>query len=328
MKTIVFDVPAENGGALTVLRQFHASAVLDKYNEWIFVISLPHLDEYKNITVLKYPWVKKSWFHRLYFDRFIAPKLVKEYNVDEVLSLQNLTVPSVHVKQTLYMHQSLPFANKKYKIYESTKLWFYQNIISHLIIKSIHKADKVIVQTQWIMDAVIERTNADKSKFVIDQPDFNISVLNSYEKDHNKNNLFFYPANGFEYKNHEIIIEACRLLKSEGFTDYNIIFTIKGNENKKIKKLYNIVKKEDLPIKFIGTLSTFEVYTYYSQSVLLFASYIETFGLPLLEAKLHNAPIIASNCAFSHEILNDYSYSHFFNPNDRVELKEVLKSFL
>jgi glycosyltransferase involved in cell wall biosynthesis len=325
MRIMVFDVPAESGGALTILNQYHAAALNDKENEWIFVVSTPELKETDNVKVLNYPWIKKSWFHRLYFDKLISYKLVEQYKVDEVLSLQNVVVPKVKAKQILYLHQPLPFVEKSYGLTEDPKFWVYQNIISKMIFKSIKKADKVIVQTKWIRDAAIKKANVKKEKFILKQPELNVSVKKLYTSDENNGKLFFYPASGLVYKNHEVIVKACKLLKDKGISDYKVIFTLKGDENKHIRKLREIVTGENLPVEFIGSIDIETVYEYYSKSILIFPSYIETFGLPMLEAKMHQAPIIASDCAFSHEILDGYDKVEFFDPFDPFDLERYLK---
>ena len=96
MRIMVFDVPAEGGGALSVLHEFYNEFKLDLENEYIFVLSLPELEETSNIKVLRFPWIKKSWGHRLYFDHFIAHKLIKEYDIDQVLSYRMYTSTRVH----------------------------------------------------------------------------------------------------------------------------------------------------------------------------------------------------------------------------------------
>lgn len=313
MRIMVFDVPAESGGALTILNQYYDVAVKDKENNWIFVVSTPQLKDNENVKVLNYPWIKKSWFHRLYFDKLVAHKLVEKYNVDEILSLQNVVVFKIKIKQTLYLHQSLPFVEKKYGLIENPKFWVYQNIISNMIFKSIRKANKIIVQTKWMMNATIQKTGVNKNKFILKQPELNIKVKKFYK--HNDGmRLFFYPASGLSYKNHEVIVNACKLLKSKGINNYEVIFTLNGDENKEVGKLHELVESENLPVSFIGLLSINDVYEYYSKSILIFPSYIETVGLPMLEAKIHKTPIIASDCAFSHEILDDYDRVDFFNP--------------
>jgi glycosyltransferase involved in cell wall biosynthesis len=327
MRMMVFDVPAESGGALTILKQYYDTAIKDKENEWIFVVSTPELKETDNIKVLSYPWIKKSWFHRLYFDKLLAYKLVDKYNVDEILSLQNVVIPKIKVKQTLYLHQQLPFVEKKYRMAENFKFWVYQNIISKMIFKSIYKADKVIVQTKWIMNAAIQKTGVSKEKFILKQPELNIKVKKFYEHRDEKR-LFFYPSSGLSYKNHSVIVEACKFLDDKGVDNYEIIFTLRGDESKEVKKLRQFIEKERLPITFIGLLNIDEVYEYYSKSILIFPSYIETFGLPMLEAKMHQAPIIASDCAFSHEILDDYGNVEFFDPFDSVDLSKKMQIIL
>lgn len=316
MRIMVFDVPAESGGALTILNQYHDTAIKDKENEWIFVVSTPELKEADNVKVLNYPWIKKSWFHRLYFDNLVANKIVEKYKADKVLSLQNVIVPKVKVKQTLYLHQPLPFVEKKYVITENFKFWLYQNVISKMIYKSIREADKVIVQTKWIRDAAIDKANVKKEKFILKQPELNITVNKLYSPDNQSEKLFFYPSSGLIYKNHKIIVNACKTLKDKGISNYKVIFTLNGNENKHIKTIKQIVTDNELPIEFIGSIDIDTVYEYYSKSVLIFPSYIETFGLPMLEAKMHESPILASDCAFSHEILDGYNKVEFFDPFD------------
>lgn len=328
MNIMVFDVPAENGGALTILKQYYEKAVNDKNNKWIFVISTPDLVETDNIKVLRYPWVKKSWFHRLYFDKFVANKIVESYEVDEILSLQNVIVKGVKVKQTMYLHQPLPFVEKRYGITEDFKFWTYQNIISKMIFSSIKKADKVIVQTKWMKETCLKRLDVDSDKFEIQPPVINIKVKNKYEQEDNENKLFFYPSSALMYKNHQIIVEAVKKLKEENITNYRVLFTLKGNENDNVMKLYKVVKEYNLPIDFIGQINLEDVYCYYSKSILIFPSYIETFGLPMLEARMHGSPIIASDCAFSHEILDGYDKVCFFDPFDVDKLSELIKFWI
>lgn len=325
MNIMVFDVPAESGGALTILKQYYEKAINDKNNKWIFVISTPDLLETDKVKVLKVPWIKKSWLHRLYFDKFIAHKLVKKYEADEVLSLQNVTVSNIKVKQTLYLHQALPFVEKRYGMAENFKFWLYQNVISKMIYKSIREADKVVVQTKWIRDAAIEKAKVKKEKFILKQPKLSIDVKKEYKQQNDNKMIFFYPSSGLEYKNHKVIVEALQTMPLNFRKGCEVLFTLDGNENTHIKELYAITQQESLPIKFIGKLNIDEVYDYYSKSILIFPSYIETFGLPLLEAKVHNCPIIASDCAFSHEILEGYNKVRFFDPFDADKLSQLIK---
>jgi len=312
---MVFDVAAESVGALSILRDFHRKVVeqAEEGKLWIFVLGRADLPESERVKILRFPWIKKSWFHRLFFDCFVAPCLVKKYKVDEVLSLQNLAVPRVRCPQTVYLHQSLPFSEYRFSFFEEPLFWTYQNIIGRMILRSIKKADSVIVQTRWMKKACVERTGCDESKFQVQPPEIVIVPKAFFTPSPKMLSTFFYPAAPFSYKNHRIILEACKILKQQGVSDYKVLLTFSGTENKLAGELVEVSRRHDLPVEFLGSLTRDEVFEYYARSVLLFPSYIETFGLPLLEAKIHRSIILASDSLFSHEILDGYEYVHFFD---------------
>ncbi|TXL66872.1 glycosyltransferase family 4 protein [Cerasibacillus terrae] len=326
MKVMVFDVPAENGGALSILKEFYREVKFyeDKNIQWIFVLSKPMLKETKNIKIIRYPWAKKSWLHRMYFDQIKAPKLVRKFNPDKIFSLQNVIIPRVKVEQIIYIHQSLPFVNHRFSIRENKLFWVYQNIVSKIIFKSIKRSKKVIVQLNWFKDACIEKTAVAEEKIKVIPPKVNIDIKKYFSPTENSLSTFFYPAGASYYKNHRTIVEACKKLKSKGVNNYKVLFTLTGNENEHLATLYNRVIKENLQVEFLGSISREDVFKYYSKTVLIFPSYIETFGLPMLESKMHKGVILAANTPFSHEILDGYENAYFFNAFDSDELATLM----
>ncbi|MCC5803214.1 glycosyltransferase [Rossellomorea vietnamensis] len=331
MNIMVFDVPAEYGGALSILEEYYTKAInnKDKNIQWIFVVSKPIFKDHENVKVLRFPWVKKSWGHRLIFDLFIAPKLVEKYRVDEILSLQNVFIPGVTgIKQSLYIHQSLPFVDYKFKFSENKLFWFYQNIMGRIIVKSIKKADHVIVQTNWMKTACIDKSNESSLKFEVRPPEINIEVENNFASTKETLKTFFYPAGSGYYKNHRLIVEACKKLVEEGLTDFKVFLTLSGDEDQHIIDLKNIIIKFELPVYLLGKISREEVFNYYTKSVLVFPSYIESSPLPLTEGKLHNTKILASNCEFSKEILIGYKEAYYFDWNKSEDLAKLMKMCL
>lgn len=327
-KIMVFDVPAVSGGALTVLLNFYYKHKLDSDNEYIYVVSKPELEETVNIKVLRFPWIKRSWIHRLFFDKFIAPKLIKDYGVDEVLSLQNVIINHRGAYQTVFVHNSIPFSEHRFSLLDNKLLWIYQNIISRSIFSSIKKANRVIVQTEWMKKACIEKLKVNSSKISVMKPGVERKIDRHFISTKASLSTFFFPASGVYFKNHRVIVEACLELKKSGINNYKVIFTLNGNETKKISTLREIVKKHQLPIEFIGNITIDKVFEYYSKSVLIFPSYIETVGLPLIEAKLHGTPVVASDCEFSREILNEYNDIKYFNPFKEEELAKIMFEFI
>ncbi|MEG2813868.1 MAG: glycosyltransferase [Oscillospiraceae bacterium] len=324
MNILVLDVAATESGALIILNEYYQLFSKEHKNNYFFCVSTPSLEDTDNIKVLSFPWVKKSWFHRLWFDNHTCKKIIKENKIDEIFSLQNTVISGAKIPQTLYLHQPLPFVKYKYRFFQNVKMWTYQNIISRFIFSSIHKAKKVIVQTKWMKEAVIEKTGIDSNIIEIKSPIISTVIHNKFST--NWNGDLFYPASNYEYKNHYLILKALLILKQSGF---------------KIPKLYLTLKKEELPKKcneifsqlednvvLLGGISHDEVMDYYSKNALIFPSYIETFGLPLLEARMVGSPILASDCPFSNEILEGYANSNFFDPFDENQLANQIKKLL
>ena len=326
-RTVVYDVAASASGALSVLNDFYAE--VRNYNDksicWTFVISTPRLEETENIKVIRAPWVKKNWLCRLFFDYFVAPKITKDEKADKILSLQNTIVPNTHIPQVLYLHQSLPFVEYRFTLLESPLFWTYQNIIAKFIYSSVKKAEKVIVQTHWMKDACVEKTQVSPDKITVIPPVINIVPQKLFAYENMDIPTFIYPATPLIYKNHKVIIEACKQLVKEGITNFRVIFTMTGTENKLARKLKEESDKYNLPIEFAGVLKREELFEWYSKAILLFPSYIETFGMPLLEARIHNTFVIAQDTQFANDILNNYS--RFYKIDYKHSLKKRMKMF-
>lgn len=327
MNILVYSVAADSGGALSVLMDFYKQFKEKKQNHYYFVVSTPRIEECDNITVLRFPEIKKGWGHRLWFEYIKAPQLVKKYKIDEVFSTTNTVIPRTNVKQVLYLHQSLPFIKYRFKFWKDKQLWIYQNIISKFIIYAIHRANQIIVQTNWMKKAVASAANIDENKIIVQIPIIELSKIPQYIKTLH-NIVFFYPAGSYTYKNHLVIVKACQELQHEGLNNYSVIFTLRGDENSYSKELKNMALQYNLPINFTGVLPREKVLSLYSSTILLFPSFVETLGLPLIEARNAHCPIIAADTIFGNEILSDYNDVHFFKINDYIGLKNIMKFFI
>ncbi|WP_427113986.1 glycosyltransferase [Megasphaera sueciensis] len=320
MNILVYDVAASEGGALSILQEYYSKCSKDQSNHYYFVISTPMLENTNNITVLRFPDIKKSWLHRIFFDIFKIRKIIKSYNIEQIISLQNIIVWHMTVPQILYLHQPLPFVQYQFSLFENRTFWIYQHIIGKLIKHSVCHATKVIVQTQWMKQVCIEQCHVVSKQIDVIAPSIDSSKLKYFVEFNLKRKTFFYPAGVQSYKNHMIILEACKMLQMKGVDNsfYEVLFTIEGNENSYTKKIYQYAVRNKLPIRFLGPIKREKVFDLYSKSILLFPSYIETFGLPLLEAKLSRCLIVASDTVFSKEILSNYGNVFFCDPFDKI----------
>lgn len=83
---------------------------------------------------------------------------------------------------------------------------------------------------------------------------------------------------------------------------------------------------ESTGIECIGRIPYTEVLSRYNRSVLVFPSYIESFGYPLAEARAMGTVILASDCPFSREVLEGYENAYFFDPFKPEELSALMEA--
>lgn len=328
MKIIVYDVAAVSGGALTILLNYYYKSILDLDNKYVFIISLPSLKSTSNVRVLNFPKIKKSRFHRIYFEFFKAHKIVKDENPDRIISLQNLIIPRIKNKQTIFIYQAIPFSDLKFNILTDFNLWFYRYIYKWILFRSIKLADRISVQTNWMKQLIVGLGLSSDTSIIVEKPSL-ISIQDrNIINDNVKMKTFIYPAAGETYKNHMIIIRALTILKSEKQNDYRFIFTVNGRENKYTRLLYNEARKLKLPIDFVGNLDREKIYEILSSSYLVYPSLIESLGLPLLEAMQLKRFIIAIDEPYAIEVLNNYNNAFFFKRDDAKQLSNLIQSFI
>lgn len=317
MRIVVNDIAAECGGALTILRQFYDYIRKhDTENEWIFLLSDSLLEETKNIKVRTLPIIKKSGIIKIFFDCVYGRYYINHLNPDLVLSMQNIITFGVKAPQAVYIHQSIPFQDvKNFSFFKKNERAYaiVQHLISHFIFQSAKKADRVFVQTHWMKKAVSQKTKIELQKIDVVFPSVIKPLEGNYES---KNNLFFYPSNVAVYKNHGLLVQACNILNDRGYHDFHVLLTLPEG------------RISHPNIRCVGTLQYEEMQEMYHTSTLLFPSYIETVGLPLLEARACNALIFASDTPFAHECLDGYDNVYFFQYEDSGKLANLMEKKL
>lgn len=306
---VVNDIAASPGGGLTVLKEFYDAVNRNRKDvSWVFLLSKRYLEETDNVKLVLLPNVKKH-VNRIIFDSFSGAKVINSYEPSVVFSLQNTVVSHCMGRKVTYIHQPLPFQKtKQYSFLKKNEFWLacIQYLLGIKIKKGIKSSDLNIVQTKWMKNAV-ERlckvTNV--MQIYPNMPDIKNKAI--YET----TSSFFYPTGNALYKNNGLLINVCKKLLEEG-VGFHAIIT--ADQSEKIEN-----------IEFIGRISIDEVYKYYETSCLVFPSFIETFGYPLVEARAAGALILASDCEFSHELLDGYENVYFFNPFKEDELYELMK---
>lgn len=315
MRILVNDIAASKGGALEILRQVYRYAENhSEEDEWIFFVGGDYLKEKANIKIVSFPEVKNSRFNKLLFDLWKGKHIIEKYEPDVVVSLQNIVTFGLRIPQFVYIHQSIPYQDtKKFSFFKNTerKYAVYQYVIGSLINLSARMSDGIIVQTEWMKDAVSKKAHVNKEKIEVCFPD--VDLIDLKESSTYKKHDFFYPTSIAIYKNNDVIVKACNILNSKGINNFKVYLTLPPNTiNQRNAVCIGYIPKE-------------RVYQYYQETNLLFPSYIETIGLPLIESKSAGGVILAANCPYAENVLFNYNRAFFFDPFNAKDLADLME---
>lgn len=322
VRIAVLDVAAEHGGALAVLEEFHSAAARARHVDWEFYLSAPLVEEGPHLGIRIFPWVKKSWFHRLFFDMVGARRLIRDFGADAVLSLQNLAVPGVSRPQVIYVHQSLPFSDIRYSPLRAPTLFLYQVVIARLMFWSIGRAHTVVVQNHHMRAAIVDRLRTPAKKIRVLPPDVTPPEgwVPRPRDGANRCPRFLYPAGPSPHKNHAQLLQACDILAGRGVADVEVLVTVTAEQLRRLG-----FEKPAPCVRAVGRLSRSAVWSEYCDSVLVFPSEVETVGLPLLEATIAGIPVIAADAPYAREALRGYPNASFFQLGDASALADAME---
>ncbi len=136
-----------------------------------------------------------------------------------------------------------------------------------------------------------------------------------------------YPANLERHKNFETLFEAMGELSESGPGLW-----IAGSDRLEPgygDSLRGMVRELGLEdrVKFVGNVPYREVLGYYrGAAALIFPTWLETFGHPLLEAMLAGTPIIASDIPTCREVAGDAAT--YFPPGDAKAMAQAIEAVL
>ncbi|WP_286033946.1 glycosyltransferase [Fusobacterium necrogenes] len=336
MKTIVVNNPAaKEGGALTILKNFLETIYNSKCNNKFYIfVSLEKLKKFEKENIKIIVIGKQNFEQRVIWDNYGLKKYLKVNNIepDLFLSIQNtgVNLPK-NILQLLYYHQPLPISEKKWNFFkrEERKYWFYKNIYPFFIKQYLNRVDKVIVQTEWIKEGFSKKFNYKIDNIVLDKPIIKIPDIDKIEIIPKNKFRIFYPAAPLIYKNHKVIIESLGELKKE-VPNLNekleCIFTFSSGENLKLDKLIKKYQLENI-VKLIGKIPYEKVLCYYKSSdLMIFPSYIETLGLPLIEAQYFNLVILVLDLPYTRELLERYNNFSIFDRDLKLKIFSLLKN--
>ena len=323
MPTIVISaVNIVEGGMLKVLQDcLHAVRV--SLPDWrvIALVNNEGVVNVEGVEAIPIPHAKKSWLRRVYTEYVTFNRISKDINADIWWSLHDMS-PRVQAKsQFVYCHNCAPFT--KFSIRElavEPTLIMFSTIYSLFYRINIKSNLAVIVQQNWLRLKFEQRYGVDNvivAHPIEEQIGCELSITGPIS-------TFVYPSLPRVFKNFELICEAASLLEARGDWNGRILLTIAPDENRLTRNLFERYGKVS-GIHFIGRQNRAAMTQLYGEmDCLLFPSRLETWGLPITEAKSLGKPMIVADLPYAHETAGTYGHVRFVDPRDPHALADMM----
>jgi glycosyltransferase involved in cell wall biosynthesis len=140
--------------------------------------------------------------------------------------------------------------------------------------------------------------------------------------------VFLFVGQVIARKGIQVLLEACSLLRQEGYKDYTLMIV---GDGAKRQDLEIFVQEHHLQqqVMWVGWVEYGQLGAYFQQAdVFVFPTYEDVWGMAVLEAMAFGKPILCSRGANASELVVEGENGYLFNPNDVGELAIAMRHFI
>lgn len=329
---VVSAVNIVEGGTLTVLNDCINAAESLLGDDWkiIAILNNKKILSSKRTKKICFPLSKKSWFFRIYYEWFYFKILSRRIKPNFWLSLHDIT-PRVEVpRQAVYCHNPSPFYKLSFReALLDYKFFVFNQLYSYVYRTFISRNSLVVVQQEWLRDKFVSTYG-------------NLPVIVAHPHKHGGGAfsstaliqeragpvVFFFPSFPRVFKNFETLCKATERLNVLGVKDFQVQITIAGNENRYARALYRRYHGIQ-NLEFVGLQTRVQMADrYLASDAVVFPSKLETWGLPISEAKGYGKPLLLADLPYARETVGGYDPVSFFEPTNDLELAHLMRSII
>ena len=232
----------------------------------------------------RHPVLFKFWFN------FLLPKAFKRYQIDLFFSSDGFLSLNSDIQQVGVIHD-LNFEHYPEDLPKNI-LKYYKKYMPLFA----QKANKVITVSNYSKNDIVNKykVNSEKIKVIynggndIFKP-IKEEKIRNFQNNNTNRPYFIYVGSLHKRKNIERMLKAMQAFNNEDKWDFIIIGTDMSKGQLDLDGILNNVK-------FIGRKSGNELAMWIaSSSALVYISYFEGFGLPILEGMMSGVPVISGN---------------------------------
>ncbi|MEG4495739.1 glycosyltransferase family 4 protein [Microcoleus sp. F10-C6] len=172
---------------------------------------------------------------------------------------------------------------------------------------------KIFTRTYLVPDAGALMKQLDRTK----QPNLQL-----------KRPIFLYVGRLTARKGIKTLLEACAILKSQGYADYSLLIVGKGDQREELEAFIKERNFEE-QVTWAGWVEYGSLGAYFQQAdVFVFPTFEDVWGMVVPEAMVFGKPVLCSNGAASCELIAEGENGYIFDPRDSQGLASAMRRFL
>lgn len=266
---------------------------------------------HKNIKLVDVPYTKESTFKNIIWHQWLFQKLLKKYKCN-IAYIPNFTLLLWKVVPTIVTIHDLIEYNLPDK-FSKLRMFYRKAICDPLMAR---RSDHILTVSQSSYNDIVKYLGVKSSKLTLtlnasDKKFFRIyskedviPIIEKYNLKYKKY-LLFVGTIDYPGKNIKTVLDSFFSIKKNGeLLGYKLVIIGKNGFNSKI--IYDYVNSSSFKrdVIFTGYLKDEDLPKFYSGAkIMLYLSFFEGFGLPVLEAMSCRTPVICSNTSCFPEII-------------------------
>lgn len=316
-RIVVSAVNFSEGGPLTILRSC-LRAAREAFPPETEIIALVHacdLIEIDGVRTIAFPDAKTSWFKRLVLEYRGFKTLSRDLRPDFWLSLHDCSPRLNGERQAVYCHNPAPFFRLTLTdARHEPSLAVFRFLYGLVYRFNLRANSAVIVQQEWLRTEFEQRYGA--RNVIVAHPDIDDLATAPGPVRGDGPLILFYPTIPRAFKNIETLCAAVKSLPPEIGRAVELRITIDGHENAYARAVVD-AHRDTTSIRFVGRQDRHGMARNYAEcDVLAFPSRLETWGLPITEAKMFGKPLLVADLPYAYETVGTYDAVAFLPPRD------------
>ena len=143
-----------------------------------------------------------------------------------------------------------------------------------------------------------------------------------------KQPIFLYVGRITARKGIKTLLQACAILKKQGYSDYTLLIVGKGDQQNELEAF---IKEQDFAeqVNWVGWVDYGSLGAYFQQAdIFVFPTFEDVWGMVVPEAMVFGKPILCSNGAASCELIAEGENGYVFDPSNAQELAGKMQVFI